>query len=618
MKDIVDESKRRKLNRPITGDIENDRIWEQWYDEDVFKQELPKMNMKDYLMKANLGYENDTILNNRGMNKYSISELDTYIMKFAKALLASGISKGDRICAIGLSTPELVALSYACFSVGAVMCQLNYMDAHEGNGYLNKLYKQINTVSPKMVFTLDLLEDSVSDVLNLPEFKDIEKVDLPLDYSVPGHFVEKAKIRALKSKNLLSNKFIRNKVSMDKFLNRGNKISDEFETVYEEKLASNIAFTSGTTGENKAVLLSHDANNALAFQHTMAKLGLDRGNKHLVLVPPFLAFWTSDMIHMAMSQGIENILELALTYENIPVYLKKYLPQYGIWSQYLWDSILHMSDEDLKLVSSHLSKVVIGGERAEANQVETFFKKTGIVQEAGFGASEVNTCFTVANPRCYAIGSSGIPLPYNNVKILDEDGNKLTYGKAGRLFITGPCLMNGYFKRDDLTKKALVRDENGVLWYNTKDYAMMDKNGNLFVLDRAQEPVNIKVGKNHVVESVQLLDIVEKIKVNTNIKICKLSSYDGYTVLHVVIDEFRGISESDAIESIKETIKENLDEKYYPNIIYVEQSLPRTKVGKVDYPGIEKDTKELITNNRVLPEDKLIVVSENMSKKLKK
>ena len=92
MKDIVDESKRRKLNRPITGDIENDRIWEQWYDEDVFKQELPKMNMKDYLMKANLGYENDTILNNRGMNKYSISELDTYIMMFAKALLASGIS----------------------------------------------------------------------------------------------------------------------------------------------------------------------------------------------------------------------------------------------------------------------------------------------------------------------------------------------------------------------------------------------------------------------------------------------------------------------------------------------------------------------------------------------
>ena len=47
MENIVNESKRRKLDRPITGIIQEDRIWEQWYDQDIFKKELPKMTQKD-------------------------------------------------------------------------------------------------------------------------------------------------------------------------------------------------------------------------------------------------------------------------------------------------------------------------------------------------------------------------------------------------------------------------------------------------------------------------------------------------------------------------------------------------------------------------------------------
>ena len=166
MKDIVDEKSRRKLERPITGVIEEDRIWEQWYDKEVFEQNLPTMNMKDYLINSNKEYENQTIINNRGMKNFSINDMDSYIIRFSKALIAAGIKKGDRICSIGLSTPELVALSYACFQVGAVMCQLNYVDGKNGKGDLNKMYTQIKTVSPSIIFTLDILEDSVSDIIN--------------------------------------------------------------------------------------------------------------------------------------------------------------------------------------------------------------------------------------------------------------------------------------------------------------------------------------------------------------------------------------------------------------------------------------------------------------------
>ena len=67
MKDIVKNEKRNELNRPITGIIEEDRVWEQWYDQTIFDMSLPKMNQRDYLFKCNENYTNQIIINNRNI-----------------------------------------------------------------------------------------------------------------------------------------------------------------------------------------------------------------------------------------------------------------------------------------------------------------------------------------------------------------------------------------------------------------------------------------------------------------------------------------------------------------------------------------------------------------------
>ena len=342
-------------------------------------------------------------------------------------------------------------------------------------------------------------------------------------------------------------------------------------------------------------MISHDANNALAYQHQLADLGLKRHAKHLALVPPFLAFWDSDIIHMALCMGVENILELTLSYESIPKYMVKYLPQYGIWSQYLWDSILHLPTKDLQRISANLDKAVVGGERCDKIKAESFYNLTGIVQETGYGATEVDTCFSFASPNCNVVGSAGIPLPFNNVKIVDSNFNDLSSNAPGRLLISSPCLMIGYFGRDDLTKQALYTDEEGAIWYDTKDYAYVDANGCLFVLDRDAPLIELKV--DDVVETVNLLDIVEKIKVDRCIKICKLLEQGGKLILHVVIDEFNAANSAWAIESIKRTIMKNLPDKYYPDVIRIWDTLPRTSVGKVDYPKLNQSTAEIFKND---------------------
>ncbi len=607
MQDIIRNDKRRKLGRPVTGVIWKDRIWEQWYDEEALEQKLPQMNQKDYLFACIDDEPDRVIINNRGKKKYTVKQFHDMVDTYTKAFSALNFSVGDVVCTISLTTPEMYAIKYSATAIGLITCNLNVFDVGIEDDGVNRLMRQIRNVNPKAVFVLDILEDKVADILNSDEFKNIIKIRLPLGESMPKISVEQVGIALLKFKNKINRKRIYNSISLKQFLKKANSIDKVPQSVYRPNLPCNIAFTSGTTGINKAVLLSHDANNALAFQHKIAKLGYEKGERQLALVPPFLAFWDAEIVHSVLCLEGQNIIELELSYNKIPQYMKKHHPQLGMWSQYLWDSITHLPKKQLTEVCKGLRDVIIGGERCQKNQAETFYQITGKRQKTGYGASEVNTTFTAAHPLCDKLGASSLPLPFNNVKIIDENGNDLTYNQPGRLLITGPCLMNGYLGRDDLTQKVLITDENGITWYDTRDYAVIDEDGCLTVLDRDAPPADITY--NGKTEKVKLLDVSEVINKNRNVKICKTEAIDGKIVLYLSLDDFLGLSEDKALQSILETIKTELPISHQPDIICTMPSLPRTPVGKVDYKRLNQIGKELC--QKYHNAEKLLVIKEN-------
>ena len=556
------------------------------------------MSQKDYLFSCVNDEKNRIIINNRGMKTFTVDEFEKMVLNYEKAFAAMGLKKGDVICTIGLTTPEMYAIKYSATSLGLIICNLNVFDIAIDDDGKNRLYRQLENVNPKMIFTLDMLEDKIYPVINDVKFSKAIKVSMPLENSTPRYNPERLAISLKMLKDFLSGKSIKGKITLNDFLMLGKNMDiNNIEELYEEKLPCNISFTSGTTGINKAVLLSHDANNALAFQQKLGNFGFQKGEKNLALVPPFLAFWDADIVHAVLCLGGENVIELALDYDKIPGYFKKHHPNLGIWSQYLWSSLLNLPEKDLKEVSKHLKHAIIGGERCEINAAETFYNKTGILQMTGFGASEVNTTFSVTHPNCTKMGTAGIPLPFNNVKIVNDSFKDVTYNVPGKLFITGPCLMNGYYNREDLTQKAIYVDDKGVAWYNTGDYAVVDNDGCLTILDRYVEPIEIiSDGKK---EKVNTLDIVEQIKKDRNVKNCKITHHSGKLVLHLSLDDFTGLSKQDAVESIINTIKNNLVENYWPHIINITNELPRTSVGKVDYKLIETIGKDLCNKHEI-------------------
>lgn len=208
------------------------------------------------------------------------------------------------------------------------------------------------------------------------------------------------------------------------------------------------------------------------------------------------------------------------------------------------------------------------------------------------------------------MGSSGLPLPGNNVKILDDSGVSLSYNQPGKLFITGPCLMNGYYRRPDLTNDVIHIDEDGVKWYYTKDYAVVDEDGCLTVLDRYSSPVVIK--SNNKEEKVNMLDIIEIIKKDRNVKHCKMTYHEGQMVLHLSLDDYFNKDRESALDSVLNTIRTKLPEKYWPNYIKVYEQLPRTQVGKVDYKTLNLNGNSICENSS---DEKMQVIKQKTLKR---
>ena len=82
-------------------------------------------------------------------------------------------------------------------------------------------------------------------------------------------------------------------------------------------------------------------------------------------------------------------------------------------------------------------------------------------------------------------GSVGIPPPFYEMRILDEQGRECAPGAVGEIVGRGPVSMAGYAGRDDLTAETL-RDG----WVFTGDLGYIDDDGYLFLVDRKKDMID--------------------------------------------------------------------------------------------------------------------------------
>ncbi|WP_424347087.1 AMP-dependent synthetase/ligase [Kocuria sp. CH-021] len=125
----------------------------------------------------------------------------------------------------------------------------------------------------------------------------------------------------------------------------------------------------------------------------------------------------------------------------------------------------------------------VSGGAALGTRLGHFFNGIGVYVVEGYGLTETTAPIAVNTPEIGKIGTVGLPLPGNEVRI-DEDGEVL---------VRGAHVMRGYHGREDLTEAAF---EDG--WFRTGDLGSLDEDGALTLTGRKKEIIVTAGGKNVV------------------------------------------------------------------------------------------------------------------------
>lgn len=118
--------------------------------------------------------------------------------------------------------------------------------------------------------------------------------------------------------------------------------------------------------------------------------------------------------------------------------------------------------------------------------------------------TESSAMCAILPPEYLRTGAVGVPVPCAEIKLVDvSDMNYTSSGKGGKLeqgeiYLRGPSITKGYFKRDDLTKEAIVDG-----WLMTGDIGQWNEDGTLSIIDRKKNLVKLSGGEYIALEKLE-------------------------------------------------------------------------------------------------------------------
>jgi putative sterol carrier protein/uncharacterized OB-fold protein len=234
---------------------------------------------------------------------------------------------------------------------------------------------------------------------------------------------------------------------------------------------------------------------------------------------------------------------------------------------------------------SSLQFGVCGAAPLTKETMQEFEKTFNIPIVEGYGLTEA-TCVSTINPRSGVrkVGSIGLALPGQEVKILDEQGNECQPMVPGEICIGGAVVMKGYFNRPEATAEAIV---NGFL--HTGDVGYKDEDGYIFIVDRIKDMI-IRGGENIYPKEIDnVLASHPKIAEAATVGVPDKTMGEEVQVFVIPADE---ITEEEILAYCKEKLAAFKVPKYIT--ILEDEDFPRSPVGKV----LKKDLRKWGTGPR--------------------
>jgi len=389
----------------------------------------------------------------------------------ANALAALAVKPGDRIATLAWNSYRHMELYYGVSGTGAVLHTINPRLFPEQIAYI------VNHAEDQYLF-FDVTFAALIETL-APQLE-----------SVKG-FV------AMTDRAHMPSLGVRNLVCYEEWVEAAS--SDYEWPALDERAASSLCYTSGTTGNPKGVLYSHRSTVLHSYAACMVdSLALSSAESVLLVVPMFhVNAW--GMPYAGAMSGAKLVLPgPALDGRSVYALMKEERTTLALGVPTVWLMLLqHVDaaglDPKRDLV---LKRVVIGGSAAPRAMSEKFATIFGAYVVHAWGMTEMSPLGTVCNllPKHQGYGleerldvqaKQGRAMFGVEMKIADDVGRTLPRdGVAfGHLLVRGPWITNGYFKGDG----GSILDRDG--YFDTGDVATIDADGYMHITDRSKDVI---------------------------------------------------------------------------------------------------------------------------------
>jgi acyl-[acyl-carrier-protein]-phospholipid O-acyltransferase/long-chain-fatty-acid--[acyl-carrier-protein] ligase len=368
-----------------------------------------------------------------------------------------------------------------------------------------------------------------------------------------------------------------------------------------------IIFSSGSSGEPKGVMLSH--NNVISDIEALRTAFRLKSDDNLCGVLPFFhSFGFTCSLWLAVISGV-SASYIASPLDGRLVGRTARQNRATILfatPTFLLSYIRRVPADDF----ASLRTVVVGAEKLKKQIADSFEAKFGQIADSfeakfglrpleGYGTTELSPVVSLNLPEelscgiCqvgYKEGTVGRPIPGVKVKVVcPESGRELPAGQSGLLMVKGPNVMLGYLNKEKETAEVL-RDG----WYDTGDIASIDDEGYLTITDRLSR--FSKIGGEMVphlgVEEAYLkgLDTVEQVVAVTSVP----EPRKGEELVVLYMDRAGGADRLHEI--ISRSSLPNMWKPRRDNYIRIE-SIPVLGSGKLDVRRLKKLALAAHTNS---------------------
>ncbi|MBR5662329.1 MAG: acyl--CoA ligase [Bacilli bacterium] len=554
---------------------------------------IPHMNAYQFLRECCVDYGNMYAINYLG-RKFTYNELLEQIDTMTKGYAEMGVKPGDNVCMAMLTTPEAIISMYAIINLGATVYMVNA--THEKPS----IREELLDAKANLILINDIFYDN--DVANFCNEAGIKKViTASLDESIPvGFYGDIVKFKIVYAIRKMAGACLKDKktISWKQFANISKESRLNIEPIYDRNAAAVITSTSGSTGKPKRPVLTNDNLNAMCLQMGMTCDTFAPNDSIFSTLPIWIIYSLSNSVHEPLCLGVTLDLDPLFSSKKVSKRIKQY--RFNHWNTipaYIEDMI---KDKGMRHSDcSCLKSITTGG---DFRTPKLKFMAEKILQQnnsyieigQGYGATEACGCFGYSYINGMPAESVGKPLTGNKFKIVDlKTGEILGPNEKGEIYLYSPCLMKEYYGDKDATEKGLIKDDNGIIWYKTRDIGHYDEQGILY-LDGRLRRIELTKDANGLPTKVFPDKIKQALSMFPGINQCEVIMIPDEKritkpIAYIVLDESL-LHDQTLNERINKFLEQNLIESYaIPADYVITNEIPRKPSLKNDIEKMKND-----------------------------